>query len=459
MPRPVHLLLTDDSDAPLTTAAPVFVDYRDRSGNARTPPTGPAHIGGGLYVFTPSAADEAIGTAYLIDNGAGANPRRSYGAVQDGRGFDVFLVEDSAGDLWAGAAPTVGSYYSSAGTPRTPPALVAVAGAYLYSLTPTAADSVVSTAYRIDGPAGSTQSYWFGVFSDAFAAPQAASSQVDPAGAFVAAFRDHLTATLPAAVAVVNARRAAVLKSVPGPFTITSGMSLLLDTSREGLGTSVALPAGASVVAASVAAAITSAAPPGLTATSDEAGRVVVTAAPPSTTAYSSVVLLADAGVPSGGNEALGWSDAGEYVLVSPLRAPTWRGVCDGWPASVPDMGQGFWVLVDDRQAKPVGESSLRRDSWLVTATVHLLKPELGGSPHRTREGVTSAAAAVTEALLSTAGRQLGRSAYNDVQRVEVMGLQVGGRPINFTELPNVLHDVATLTVTARVHQRPASSG
>ena len=50
-------------------------------------------------------------------------------------------------------------YQDSAGTPRTPPAIVAVAGAYLWALTPTTADITAQTSARIDAPATSGWPY------------------------------------------------------------------------------------------------------------------------------------------------------------------------------------------------------------------------------------------------------------------------------------------------------------
>ena len=114
---------------PLTTASPVFVDYRDRSGTARTPPA-ITHLGGGVYGFIPSDTDEATGVAFLVDGGASANPRRVSGALcSQASPFFAWHLEDAAGALWTGAAPTFGQYSDFGGTSRTPPALVAASGA------------------------------------------------------------------------------------------------------------------------------------------------------------------------------------------------------------------------------------------------------------------------------------------------------------------------------------------
>ncbi len=147
--------LRDDAGAPLTGAVPTFVQYRDRNGNARTPPA-ITELGGGQYGFSPNDADEAVGVAYLVDCGASATPRRYSGAIHTPAApFLAFHLEDSAGALWAGASPTVGVWSDFAGSARTPPAVMAPGGtAYLYALTPSAADLQLDVAFRIDAPAG-----------------------------------------------------------------------------------------------------------------------------------------------------------------------------------------------------------------------------------------------------------------------------------------------------------------
>jgi hypothetical protein len=155
-------LLLDYAGAPMTSAVPTFVDYRDKTGVARTPPTTPLHVGGGVYAYTPSDADELAGTVALVDCGAGAYPQRNCQPIHLGDGsnqFFAFHVEDMGGNLWAGTAPAVAFYQDKSGTPRTAPSLVAVAGAYLYALTPTLADIVAETTARIDAPAGSGWPY------------------------------------------------------------------------------------------------------------------------------------------------------------------------------------------------------------------------------------------------------------------------------------------------------------
>lgn len=283
-------------------------------------------------------------------------------------------------------------------------------------------------------------------------------SGINPTGAVASALCEWLRAQLGTRVDALNLTRAAVLKSQPGPFVIDAGFKLLLATGREDATTEVTLTTGAAVTAATLATDINTAAPSGLTASADTEGRLVLTATATPTTALPSVVtLLADTGATPGANAALGWDAGGEYVLASPLRAPTFRGVCDGWPSTAPDMSQGFWCIIDDREAVPFMNSSLRRDEWDVRVTLHVTKPELGMATHRTREGITSAIQAVTDVLLTTRGRYLGREVAGDITRVEVLQQTVGGRGVVFSDMPNVLHDVGTLVVGVRCFQRPVS--
>ena len=148
-------LRDDATDAPLTGAVPTFVQYRDRNGNARTPPA-ITELGGGQYGFSPTDADEAVGVAFLVDCGAGSSPRRYSGAIHTPAApFLAFHLEDGAGALWAGASPTVGVWADFAGNARTPPAVMAPGGtAYLFALTPSTSDLQVDVAFRVDAPAG-----------------------------------------------------------------------------------------------------------------------------------------------------------------------------------------------------------------------------------------------------------------------------------------------------------------
>lgn len=454
------IVVLDSAGAPLTAGAPSFVDYRDRAGSARTPPSTPTHLGGGVWVFTPTDADETTGTVALIDFGAGAEPRRVTVPIHLADGSNQFWaahVEDETGALWTGAAPTVGLYDDSAGTPRTPPSLAAVSGAYLFALTPTSTDVAVGIEGRLDGPAGSSQPYWgfssVPLVASGAPGPLSPSVGVRPTALAGAALRDYLLRYLPSKVAQLNALRAAVLKSpAVGPWNISSG-SLAVLAAREGATTTVTLPTGPAVTAAQVATAINTATPPGLTASADGDGRLVLTAAAP-TSGVASVARVAS----STANATFGWPQEGAYEVTTALEAPTHKGVMDGWPVSMPDMGRTFAVIIGDRSAVPLGGS--RRDEHTVTLDVAVWAADRTAGGHRSREMVQAAAQAVHELLTSDDGRTLGRGRAGDIIHVEVSRIRVQGMP--FQALDEAKRpvggptEVASLTVVVKTFHRPS---
>lgn len=154
----------------------------------------------------------------------------------------------------------------------------------------------------------------------------------------------------------------------------------------------------------------------------------------------------------------LGIGTDGLISDVAPIVAPTREGICDGFPLTAPDMGQGFWVIIGDREATPTEGTSLRRDTWDVRLLLHIARPSHPNERHRTREPIAACLDAVSACLLTTAGRQLGRAAIGDVQMAEIVAERVGGAAIQFEEIQNVLFDTASLDVVVRVFQRPASS-
>ena len=273
----------------------------------------------------------------------------------------------------------------------------------------------------------------------------------------IQALREHLLANLPAKVAELNALRAAVLKSAYlGPFTVPAAASLKLGINRDGSSpTTCALTAG-SRTAAQVAVDINTAAPPGITASADTDGRVLLTAsAAPAQDAPSVVCVYGDT---TGANGPLGWSNGGETVLRSALVAPTFAGILDGWPLAAPDSGQGFWVLFDERQS--VQLEPLRRFEYEVTIPTLLFKPEMGQETHRTREGISMVVRAVREVLHTVQGRYAGTAGQGSVMLAAVRNVNIPGQAFSFTgkQSANVLFDVASLTITARVFARPAGS-
>jgi hypothetical protein len=140
------------------------------------------------------------------------------------------------------------------------------------------------------------------------------------------------------------------------------------------------------------------------------------------------------------------------------ITAPSYEGVCDGWPLLVPDMGQDFWVIIGDREATPDDTSSLRRDSWLVRTSLHVMRPSYGNERHRTREPIAACLDAVRRCLLTDEGRQLGKAATGEVQMVEILAERIGGKALEFEEQQNVLFDAASLDIEVRVFQRPSAT-
>lgn len=160
--RPI--LVLDSTGAPLTGAAGSMSAQAWSSAGVARGSRSVLEVRPGHYAPVTLDEDEAAGTVVLLDCGAGRLPRRVAFEVflpDNSNQFWAVVVEDPAGALWTGAAPTVGEYGSAAGA-RTPPATVAIpAGSTsLFTWTPTAEDVAADVAIRIVGPAGSSQPFW-----------------------------------------------------------------------------------------------------------------------------------------------------------------------------------------------------------------------------------------------------------------------------------------------------------
>lgn len=276
---------------------------------------------------------------------------------------------------------------------------------------------------------------------------------VAPEAVAVAAFCDFLRAELPAKVTSLNAARFAVLKAgLVGPYTIPSGGKLKLSAvGPEATPVECTLTSG-SRTAAQVASDINGTVGVPLTASADADGRLVLTSPTAPTASLASVACVAlDA---TATNVVLGWETGGEREEVAALVAPGYRGVVDGRPLVAPDMGNGFWVLLGNRTAKPT-HPGIRRDTYLVTITTELWRPfGANATPHRSREAISSCVRAVREVVCSDTGRYLGRD--GDVQLADATEATIFGDPLALREVSGVLFDVARLTLTCRVFQRPS---
>lgn len=152
----------DESENPVTGLSPSFVVYRSLALSDRSQPS-ISEIGEGWYGFTESGGDVGAGVAWVVDNGAGHEPRYSFGGIFDpAHQFDVMLFTDGTA-LWSGAAATVATY-ADASSDRTSPGLTEISAAYLFVLLPTSADVTAVTHYRVAGPAGAVPTSYTGEF-------------------------------------------------------------------------------------------------------------------------------------------------------------------------------------------------------------------------------------------------------------------------------------------------------
>ncbi len=146
---------------PKPTAAPVFLDYRDRDGNALTEPD-IVHVANGVFAFSPSPADVALGVAWVVSTGE--FPARYFGEVSDPEfPFWVGVFEDGAGALAdiSATPPTLDFFKTRAGVDLFPvPSPVNVSGGYLWSVTP--ADASNGCVFDVVAPTGAYPAHYAG---------------------------------------------------------------------------------------------------------------------------------------------------------------------------------------------------------------------------------------------------------------------------------------------------------
>ena len=265
------------------------------------------------------------------------------------------------------------------------------------------------------------------------------------------ALREYLLARLPAQVAVVNLARAATLTTpAAGPWTIpaSGSISLTLDGTNF---TANGLTAGSRTAAqltteinASMGATVAS-------ALTDGRLRFTSTTTP---TGPDTASILGIGSDTTGANLALGFDPAGEKCVRAPLVTPTSKGVCDGEPTGpMEPYAQGRMVIVIMDRSDVAVASELRREERLATLNVRVYVPMIR-QQYQTREEIQSACECILDVISSTAGRQLARSSENDVGFVQCRSLKVSGSSWQPKGL-NILLDMAEITLTARVFQRP----
>lgn len=420
----------DDDGNPVTGATPSFIDYRDRGAIARARPV-IAELGAGQYGFEAPSTDAVTGIAFLVDNGVAATPRRVSGAVcLASAPFSVWHLEDADGALWTGALPSLGGYSGINGALPSPPSIVTVStpSAYLFSVTPAAADLASGISFRADSPAGAWPLY----VQDALVASSGGIaaqpiSGIRPAAAAAKALREWLLAALPAACVAVNNTRAATLRApFPGPYVIPFGAVMNLSaTTKAGNSIGIALAQGTRS-AIEIANQINPTT--GGWASVDSDGHLVLTS--PDVPEYDTTTLAPtdsiiavgkyDGGPNPSPNAAFGWDVAGEYSITTPIVPPGPRGVCDGMPLQgffePSQLGKGrVLVTIGERTFTPVDDNP-RRFEWLVTLELGIFRAEPQQVVHQTREGIQAALQCVQECLMTDAGKQLGRAAFGDIQ-------------------------------------------
>lgn len=264
------------------------------------------------------------------------------------------------------------------------------------------------------------------------------------------ALREYLLLALPAKVAALNATRAPVLKAPrAGPYEVPVGAKLLL---RQGaLAFPVVLTAGlrtATQLAVDFAAAGFGG------ASTDARGRLALTGeAPVAGPARLELASETDAGTVAGVHGLLGFDAGGNRVVRTPLVAPTFRAVFDGWPAQPDFPGGGMLsVVVGDRRSVP--QPNIRRDMHDVELDVHVLRAESQGAVHASREGIQAALQAVRELVHES--RTLDESETSDrhIMLTEQLSADVAGRPYQLENVPHLLFDAAQLRLRVRVYER-----
>ena len=151
---------------------PAFSVYRSIAG-PRTPPL-IRDLGGGLYDFTPSAADVTAGTGWVIT----LNPALPTAVVppyaSGGVGYDQFLGLYNAGGVpTAGLTAAIASYRSAAGAPVVPVPAVLDLGGGLYAFSPTAGDRALDVQYEGATVAPGLPARWYGSVNDFTGPPPA----------------------------------------------------------------------------------------------------------------------------------------------------------------------------------------------------------------------------------------------------------------------------------------------
>ncbi len=155
----------------------------------------------------------------------------------------------------------------------------------------------------------------------------------------------------------------------------------------------------------------------------------------------------------------LGLDLGGQSEVRTPLRAPTWQAVMDGYPLQLdPNALQpgGLCIIFGDVTTKPVSQD-IRRDLYEVTVDLTVWRAEPDSLLHRNREPMRAALRAVRQVLFTDFGRYL-EAGVDGVQRVRETRSRIAGVPLRSSDAPNALLDLAEIQFVVTVHARPSST-
>lgn len=449
---------------PIGPADMRLVDYITRDLAQLTQPT-IVELGGGQYGFVPTAADEARGVAWLVDNGADASPRRESGTVSTGpKDFAVWHLEDDEGELWAGATPTVESYVTINGA-GTSPGVVAVRP-YLFAVSPTTADLSIGVSFRADSPTGaSPPSVTETLRRSVRAATPITVSSPGPEATAAKALRDWLLWNLPDSCVAVNLTRAAVLKATtPGPYVVPAAAELYVSlVGKNDAGVSHALTAGTR--SATQLAADCNLVTPGIAGV-DADDFFYLTGSMPSFVTDTLVATNSCIAVAPGASNAIfGWDLGGECFITTPVTPPGPQGVADGWPLNrwlnPSQLGKGRVCVTIGGRPSALTKSNPRLSEYDVTLDVGIFRAEPQQQVHQTREGINAALTAVRSVLTTDEGKRLGRGRYGDVMNCIELSTNIS--PVSFPTLDaegksqpgGLFFDSVAVKYLVRVYQTP----
>lgn len=291
--------------------------------------------------------------------------------------------------------------------------------------------------------------------------------------------RNWLLAQLPAKVTAVNLQRAASISApFPGPYVLAAGATLGLSFTNTDTFTGVTLSVGGgSLSAAAVAAAINAAcAPSSPASTVDLNGLSHLKLTSPTTPVIgTNSDMKVRGGVnATDANTVFGWDAGGESACTTALIAPNGKGVCDGLPL-IPDFGVSadaggspIVVIIGERSSVPVGPSPSRRDEYLVSLAVDVLRIEPQQQVHRNREHIHAAVRCVREVLLTDLGRRLGAPTSDGGTQSPIVFVgeartKISALPFRFNapkdqSWVSPLFDGAAMLLEVRVFERPAAT-